>query len=321
MSSKLKQQLIVYAQLFVGMALFGTGTPSAKVVSDAFPMFLGPFLRLTVAALALTPFLVIYRQRLPRISGSDWIKIVVIGGVGIVAFTFFLLTGMQRVNGVVGSVVMSLSPAAMATAAVLFMHDRMGWRKILAVTLAFAGVLVINVSGQSIQSSGWDLILGSVLVFCAVASQTLYSLLGKQLIRNLRPTVALPLIVWVATLFFAGPGLYQATSFDFSTPTLNAWLGLLVWGMGPLAFGTLIWFRGLSQVPPSTASGYMSAMPASALVLSYVWLGDAFHPVHLVGFALVFTSIGLVTWAQRVKEAAREEKQCAAESCSGAMPC
>lgn len=321
MSSALKNQIFIYSQLFIGMALFGTGTPSAKVVSEAFPMFLGPFLRLSVAALALTPYLIIYRRRLPQISRSEWIKIVVIGGIGIVAFTFFLLTGMQRVNGVVGSVVMSLSPAVMATAAVIFMGDRMGWRKSLAVTLAVAGVLIINVSGQSIQSSGLNLILGSALVFGAVASQTLYSLLGKQLIKNLRPTVALPLIVWVATLFFAGPGLYQATDFDFSRPTVNEWLGLVVWGLGPLAIGTLIWFRGLSEVPPSTASGYMSAMPASALVLSYVWLGDAFHPIHLLGFALVFISIGLVTWAHRVKEARQEKKESAVDSCNTAMPC
>lgn len=321
MGAEFNQQLKIYAQLFIGMALFGTGTPSAKVVSEAFPIFLGPFLRLSVAALALTPFLVVYWRHLPRISKPDWIRITVIGGVGVVAFTLFLLSGMQRVNGVVGSVVMSLSPAVMATAAVLFMHDSMGWRKVLAVTLAVAGVLVINVSGQSIQSSGWDLVLGSTLVFCAVASQTLYSLLGKQLIRDLRPTVALPLIVWVATLLFAGPGLYQATSFDFSEPTLNEWIGLFVWGMGPLAIGTLIWFRGLSQVPPSTASGYMSAMPATALVLSYFWLGDEFHPVHLIGFALVFTSIGLVTWAHRVKEARQEKTQCAADSANCAMPC
>ncbi|MDF0603377.1 DMT family transporter [Psychromarinibacter sp. C21-152] len=321
MDDNLRKQLLIYAQLFAGMALFGTGTPSAKVVSDAFPMFLGPFLRLTLAALALTPFLIIHRRRLPRISRGNWVRIVIIGGVGIVAFTLFLLTGMQRVNGVVGSVVMSLSPAAMATAAVIFMHDSMGWRKIVAVTLAVVGVLVINVSGQSIRSGGWDLILGSLLVFGAVTSQTLYSLLGKQVIRDLRPEVALPLIVWVAVLLFAIPGLYQATSFDFSTPTANEWLGLVVWGMGPLAIGTLIWFRGLSQVPPSTASGYMSAMPATALALSYVWLGDEFHPVHLVGFALVFTSIGLVTWAHRVKEARQETSETGAESPNCAMPC
>lgn len=321
MANTSKNNLLIYAQLFLGMALFGTGTPSAKVVSDAFPIFLGPFLRLCVAALALTPFLIIYRRHLPRISRADWGQILTIGGIGIVAFTFFLLTGMQRVNGVVGSVVMSLSPAAMAAAAVIFTNDAMGWRKILAITLAVAGVLVINASGQSVQSSGWELILGSALVFGAVASQTLYSLLGKKLLKDLRPQIALPLIVWVATLLFAGPGLYQAARFDFSAPTLNAWLGIVVWGLGPLALGTLIWFRGLMQVAPSTASGYMSAMPATALLLSYLWLGDTFHPVHLLGFALVFTSIGLVTWAHRVKEAGQKETEKAADSHSCAMPC
>ena len=37
---------------------------------------------MTVAALALTPFLFIYRKQLPQISRQNWIKIVVIGGVG-----------------------------------------------------------------------------------------------------------------------------------------------------------------------------------------------------------------------------------------------
>src|SRR6056297_922394 len=200
--TKLKGQLIVYAELFFGMALFGTGTPSAKVVSAAFPIFLGPFLRLLIASLALTPFLILHRRRLPEISKKDWVEIAIIGGVGIVAFTFFLLTGMHRVNGVAGSVVMSLSPAAMALAAVLFMHDHMGWRKILAIALAVSGVLVINVSGQSIQSSGWNLVLGSLLVFGAVISQTLYSMLGKRVMNDLRPTLVLPLIAWIATLLF-----------------------------------------------------------------------------------------------------------------------
>ena len=303
------RHLIVYAQLFFGMALFGTGTPSAKVVSDAFPMFLGPFMRLLAASIVLTPLLFVFRRRLTRISRRDWIEIFLIGGVGIVAFTFFLLTGMQRVNGVVGAVVMSLSPAAMAVAAVIFMHDHLGWRKILSIVLAVGGVIIINVSGESIQADGWDLVLGSLLVFGAVLSQTLYSLLGKRVTNDLRPAVVLPLVAWVATLLFAVPGLMQARSFDFSIPTVNDWIALVVWGLGPLAFGTLIWFYGLEKVQASTASGFMGAMPTSALILSYVWLGDAFAPIHLVGFVLVFTSIALVTWAHRISERTKHAEQ------------
>ena len=65
----------------------------------------------------------------------------------------------------------------------------------------------------------------------------------------------------------------------------------------------------------------MSAMPASALALSYLWLGDKFYPIHLVGFVLVFSSIGLVTWAHRVKEASQQDKQRASESHNCALPC
>ncbi len=301
--------LLIFAQLFFGMAFFGTGTPSAKIVSDGFPLFLGPFMRLLVAALAMTPFLVYNRRRLPDITRRDWIEIGIIGGVGIVAFTLFLLTGMKMVNGVVGAVVMSLSPAAMAVASVLFMNDKMGWRKTLAVTLAVAGVLIINISGKSIKAGGWELVLGSLLVFAAVCSQTAYSLVGKRVLKEVRPTVVLPLAVWIAVLLFAIPGIYQGLSFDFAKPSANHWLGLVVWGLGPLAIGTTIWFHGLEQVRPSTAAGFMGAMPASALILSYVWLGDKFHYIHLLGFALVFISIALVSWAYRVKEQRKEQEK------------
>jgi drug/metabolite transporter (DMT)-like permease len=63
---------------------------------------------------------------------------------------------------------------------------------------------------------------------------------------------------------------------------------------------------GLQKVKASTASGFMGAMPASALVLSYIWLGEAFHWVHMVGFALVFASIGLVSWAHHIREKRRQ---------------
>jgi len=305
--SKHLKHLLAYCQLFFGMAFFGSGTPAAKIVTDTFPLFMAPFLRLLAAAVLLTPFLIFYRQNIKKISRKDWLIIAGIGGIGLVAFSIFLLTGMKQVNGVVGAVVMSLSPAALAVGSVWFMNDHMGWRKTLSVTLAVAGVLVINVSGKSIQAGGWTLLLGSLLVFGAVCSQTAYSLFGKRVLKDLRPVVALPLAAWVAVILFAVPGTIQALDFDFSKPNLNEWFALFWWGIGPFAIGTLIWFYGLEKVRASIASGFMGAMPASALVLSYIWLGDKFHWIHIVGFALVFTSIGLISWAHTLQE--KEQKK------------
>ena len=94
------------------MAFSGTERPAAKVAGHAFPLLLGPFVRLLFAPLALTPLPVIHRKRLASVQSRNLLEIAVIIGVGLVAFTLFVMTGMRRANDVIG-VLMSLSPAAM----------------------------------------------------------------------------------------------------------------------------------------------------------------------------------------------------------------
>lgn len=302
--------VLVYAALFFGMAFFGSGTPTAKVVTAAFPLFLAPFLRLLAAAILTSLILVWYREDLRHISKISWLYILGIGAIGLVAFSIFLLTGMKLVNGVVGAMVMSLSPAAVALGAAWFLGDHLGWRKVTAVVFSVAGVLIINVSGRSVEAQGgWALLLGSLLVFGAVCSATAYSLLAKQVSGNVRPVLLLPLAAWIAVIIFAIPGGYQAARFDFAEPSLTHWLALLWWGIGPFGIGTMLWFLGLKAVKASTASGFMGAMPASGLVVSYIFLGDAFYWIHLLGFALVLGGIAMVSWAHRLGETQAATKQ------------
>ncbi len=61
-SATTMQNLLVFGCLFFGMAFFGTGTPTAKIVTEAFPLFLAPFLRLLAAAILTTPILIWYRH-------------------------------------------------------------------------------------------------------------------------------------------------------------------------------------------------------------------------------------------------------------------
>lgn len=317
----LGKTLLAYASLLFGMTFFGTGTPTAKIVTSGFPLFIAPFLRLLAAAVLTTPILVLYRNDLQQIDKSSWIYIIGIGAVGLVAFSLLLLTGMKMVNGVMGAMVRSLSPAAVAVGAAWFLGDKLGWRKITAVIFSVVGVLIINMSGKSIQAAGaLELILGSLLVFGAVCSATVYSLFAKKVSNSVKPLILVPLAAWIAVLLFAVPGIYQMSNFDFSTPTTEQWTALFWWGIGPFGIGTMLWSLGLKAVKASTASGFMGAMPASGLLVSYFWLGDQFYWIHLVGFALVLGGIGMVTWAHWLgeKEAQRKKQE---YSAFHACPC
>jgi len=300
----------VFAALFFGMIVFGSGTPTAKVVSEGFPIFLAPFLRLLLAAVLTTVLLVIYRSELRDISRRSWLYIFGIGAIGLVAFSLFLLSGMAMVSGVVGAIVMSTSPAAVALGAALFLGDKLGPAKLTAIGLSIAGVVIINTSGAEIGDQDlWTSILGSLLVLGAVASATAYSLFAKRVTAKVRPVLLIPLAAWIASALFAGPAIYQASQFDFSGPSMEQWIALAWWGAGPFGVGTMLWFYGLKSVEASTAAAFMGAMPASGLLVSYFWLGETFYWIHLVGFALVLAAIAVVAWDHRKSESAPNKEK------------
>jgi drug/metabolite transporter (DMT)-like permease len=88
-------------------------------------------------------------------------------------------------------------------------------------------------------------------------------------------------------------------SLDVDRVTLTDWLALAWWGVGTMAIGTVLWYRGVQRVPGTSASAFMGVMPVSAVLLSYVLLGESFEPLHAVGMAAVLAGIAAVVRSER----------------------
>lgn len=286
-----------YAQLLLGMVIFGSGTPVSKLVTSAFPPFLASGLRMMVGALVLLPFLVRRREEIRQLRWREWGYLGLIALVGMFGFSLLMLYGMKQVSGVLGSIVMSTTPAVTGIAAYLFLREHLGWRKLVAILLAVAGVLLVNTVGKSAEQAGGNLFVGSLLVFGAVCGEAAYTLMGKVIMEQVKPLLVAGLASGMAVLLFLAPAGYEALHFDFGKPQWQNWLALFWWGAGTLALGTVFWYRGVEQVPGTVAAGFMGVMPVSALVLSYLLLGEPFRWIHLVGFGLVFAGVMFIAWS------------------------
>lgn len=290
-------RMLTYAQLLGGMAIFGSGTPVSKVITKVFPVFIASGLRMAVAALVLAPLFLLNRDKLRRLTRSDYLLAFLIALIGMFGFSVFMLYGMKMVSGVAGSVVMSTTPAVTALAAFVLLGEPLGWRKALAVALAVAGVLVINLSGSGGASPSDHALAGSVLVFAAVCCEAAYTLLGKKASDGADPVIIAGLAALFALPLFVPFAVYEWRHFDAGKPAATDWLALLWWGAGTLALGTVFWYRGVREVQGSIAAGFMGVMPVSALALSYLLLGEPFQVAHLIGFALVFGGVILIASA------------------------
>ena len=304
---------LLYAQLAAGMIVFGSATPVSKLVTDAMPVFIGSGLRVAVGALALAPFVSDW-SLLRRMSRRDWALVLVIAVFGMFGFSALLLLGMRMISGVYGAVVMATTPAVTAMAAVLFLGERPTWRRIAALALAVGGVLILQVTGAGggggvaadraasdpltrvIAGLPSSTLLGMAFVFGAVCCEAVYTLVGRRMSRALDPILVAFLAAALSLPLFLPLALLQWPSFDVSATGWQGWVSVLWYGAGTLALGSWLWYAAITRTPGSVAAAFMGLMPVSALVLSYVLLGEPFHPVHLAGFATVFAGVLLMSW-------------------------
>lgn len=289
-----------YLFLAAGMAIFGTATPAARVVTQELPVFTAAALRMVGAVVVLLPLVLRDGDR-TRPGKSDWLRLALLAFAGVVLFTVFLLYGMREVPAAIGGVVMATAPAATAIGSVLFLSDRLDRWKAAAVGLAVAGVAFLNAGGEA-ASGGGALWLGVALVFGAVLSEAAYTLIGKRVMERLSHTQA---ALWSAALALAmllPPALWQARDLDPASVPPVVWLWLAWWGAGVMGAGSYLWFKGVHVAKGSTASVFMGLMPLSALLTSYLVLGEAFHWSHALGAAGVLAAIGVLSYGERRKE-------------------
>ena len=291
-----KNTPLTLAQLIGGMATFGSATPVSKIVTQAMPVFVGSFLRVGIGAVALAPLAWSKLRTIRDMTRGDWLRISVIALFGMFGFSALMLYGMSMVSGVAGAIVMSTAPAVTAAASMLFLGDHPTWRKLTAIALAVCGVLVLHLGGGSGGEASGNLLLGTILVFAAVCCESVYTLVGKTASERVDPVLVAFLAAVIALPVFLPFAIWQWLSFDVSQVEPGAWMALVWYGAGTLALGSWLWYAGVKKAEGAVAAAFMGVMPASALILSYVLLGEPFRLVHLAGFAIVFAGVLVMSW-------------------------
>ncbi|MFN4229882.1 DMT family transporter [Parvibaculum sp.] len=291
-------------RLALGMAVFGSATPVSKIVTGAMPVFVGSAFRVGLGALVLAPFAWSGRGALRGFTRHDWITVCLIALFGMFGFSALMLYGMGMVSGVVGAIVMSTAPAVTAAASMLFFGDSPTWRKLTAIALAVAGVLLLQLGQGSGSGGGSEVWLGAALVFGAVCCEACYTLLGKRMSEHADPVLVAFLASALSVPLFLPFAIWQWPDFDVAQVSAGAWAAAIWYGAGTLSLGTWLWYSGLAKAEGAVAAAFMGIMPVSALLLSYLLLGEEFRIVHLAGFGTVFAGVLLISW-----EHARMEKE------------
>ena len=256
---------------FVLLALlWGSSFLFMREGAHAFGAFPTAWVRVTLAAIMLTPVL-IWRKELPVLH-AHWRPAALSGllnsGVPFACYAYALMhitTGMS-------SILNATTPLFGALIAWAWLGDKLNTTRALGLALGFTGVVLLASDvpgGISFQSGGSGLAIAACLLatFC-------YGIAGsftKRYLQKVPSIVTTTGSLWGASIGLAIPALLTWPS---ETPTLHAWAALGIAGLLCTALAYVLYFRLMTRTGPARAMTVTYLIPVFANFFGVVFLDE-----------------------------------------------
>jgi O-acetylserine/cysteine efflux transporter len=248
------------------------------------PPFLGNAGRFAIVTVLLLPFLRIIRGRM-----KDLLLAAVT--LGVIHFGA-VFTAMHYAEGVGAIAIASQLNVPFSTLlAILFLGESVGWRRVMGISLSFAGVVVLGFDPEVFTY--WDALL--VIVFAAF----MYSV-SAILMRRLKDVRAVTTQAWVGLAGMIGSLTLSAAFESGQIEAVRQVGSLAVWGIVYSAVGASIVGHGganylLRKYEVSVVSPFFLMMPVFAVFFGVTVVGEAFTWRMAAGGVLTLLGVAIVT--------------------------
>ena len=241
--------------------------------------------RLGVASVALVlaaPFAGVRRPR-----ARDLPLIGLCGLAGMTAYQLLLNLGERVVPAGTASLLVATAPVYASLLAIWFLGERPTRRRWAGSAVAFAGSAVIAVS------HGLGFGAAALVVLAAAVAQAVFHTAQKPLLARYTGFEVTVYAMWAGTLFI----LPWTGSLIRALP--HAGLGAIgaavFLGLAPSAVGFVLWAYALARMDVGRATTALYLVPAAAILIALVWLGQVPRPLELIGGVIALAGVVLAS--------------------------
>ncbi|NPV85298.1 MAG: DMT family transporter [Anaerolineae bacterium] len=282
-----RNKKLAFLALVVSMILWGVAFAALKVVLRQIGPFTVNVLRFVIALMVLTPFAM---REGYRFSIAVRPNFLLYGFTGI-----FLGFSLQNVGMVFSSAAnAALIDAGQAALVVLLsfviLKERLTSKRLLGVLISTAGVLMITLSKESLQSP--SSLIGNLFLIAGITAWAVYVIQGKVLVEKHSSLVVTTASFQAGLLFLIPVALLELLLQGVPRMTTGIILPLIYLGIGPSAVAFYLWNYGLRHVDAAVAAPFMNLIPVIGIA-SAAMIGETISLYQIVGGAVVISGVWL----------------------------
>ncbi len=254
------------------------------------------FWRWAGASLLLLPFALSQLRRDLGLVRRHLGLLLALALTGVAMFNTLLYTGLQTTTALNAFLIQSLMPVMIMLLSFFGFREKISLLQGVGVLLSLAGVVTVIARGDFAVLASLSARRGDLLIFIAVIGYAVYSVLLRRLPAGLHPLSFLLFTFVAGSLMLLPFYLYEsftvkAMSLNFPTLLTVAYVVIF-----PALVSYFCYNRGVELVGANRAGLFIHLIPVFGTVMAVLFLGEAFHRFHAVGFILVFSGIGLTLY-------------------------
>lgn len=270
--------------------IWGSFYPVAKfIVADVHPLYLA-FLRYLFALLPMAPLFFREMGRLGApIPPGEWIRISILGFIGVALFAVLLFQGINLANAGTSSILANTQPIFATLLAPLFTSERFTLRQLFGIALGVGGMaIVVGGAGGPAGDGALTFLLGNLLCVGASLAISFYYILMKRFVASYGSIIPTTIsffsgmVVLLVLSLFSGADLTAPAAFTPLEWVMVAWNGMVA-----TALVYLLHNRSLVEIGVIKTIRLKFLIPVFGVLLSIIFLGEPIGVRLVLGMAVV----------------------------------
>ena len=238
-------------------------------------------LRFAMASLVLFPF----AFKTPPARGAwaprNLAVVFLLGLTGMFAYHVLFYYSLKFTTAGNSSLIISTDSLITVVLAVVFLKERLTWRKGIGIALGFAGVVWVVSDGALGQLLSKGPNVGDLMALGAALSWGVYSVLSKP-VAHLFPSFDLSWMTYVVGALLLLPWLFApGAAASLGHGTLLGWASVAYMALFATGIGYFAYMKGIHVIGAVATAKFIFLVPVYVLGLAWVFLGEPV-PLHKV---------------------------------------
>lgn len=206
-----------------------------------------------------------------KIQKSDWLTILLGGGVGLFLFIFLFNLSLKYGNPIDISIIMTLPPIFVIIMEMLFKHYKVSWLEVVGILVSFAGAIIVILNEHGGHHKDHGEIIGDLIAIGSTVCYAFYLFILERPTHTYHPVSLLRWVFLGAAVpaLFLVPGVFHSEMVTHDAGWLP-WALLAFVVFCPTFLAYLLVNPAVKMIGSELTSLYQYLLPVFATIVTVI---------------------------------------------------